>query len=38
LIRRDAITRIYQALDDPAADTESESDFLFRLNLSSEDN
>jgi len=38
LVRRDAITRIHQALDDPAANTESESDFLFRLNLSRKDN
>src|SRR5262249_51178683 len=38
LIRRDAIARTYRALDDPAADSEGESDFLFGLNLTCKDN
>src|SRR6516225_11941087 len=37
LVRLDAITPIHQALDDPAADSEGESDFLFRLNLPCKD-
>ena len=37
LVRLDVITRIYQALDNPAADPEGESDFLFRLNFTCKD-
>ena len=38
LVGRDAITPIYRALDDPATDPEGESDFLFRLDLSCQNN
>jgi len=34
LVRRDAIAGVYRTLDDPSADPEGESDFLFGLNLS----
>ncbi len=37
LVRRDAVTRIHRALDDPSADAEGQGDFLFRLDLSGQD-